>query len=166
MAVHSRNHPLPRASLAHNLATYYANQLATAAATVLGNSGHYAQVGLYNNGALGYLLYVIGCSVWNSDTTGSVTLRTIQQIPSPATITAGIPLNPLIATLEGELASTPNGTKVGGNAVWRLSGGGTPENWPYDAPLAILPAGYALYTDPDNAASTVSAAFRWIVMKS
>lgn len=166
MPIHHRNYPLPRAGLAHNLATYYANQLVSAAATVTANAGKYAQVGCYNNATSGFLLYVIGCSVWNSDAAGSVTMRLINEIPGGATIVPGTTLNPLIAGLDGELATTADGGKPGGAPIWRLSGGGMAEAWVYDAPIAILPPNWALYTDPDNPNSTVSAAYRWIVMKS
>jgi hypothetical protein len=165
MAAPPRSFPIPRGQLSLNLAEYFANQVATAATSVTGAGGGYAQVGVFNNSVVGSLLHVVGCNVWNLDVNGGVTMRIIQGSPPGAAITPGVPLNPMIATLDGQLLSTPNGAKVGGQAIWRLSGNNYPDSWVYDAPMAILPAGWALYTDPDDPNTTLQAAFRWIVIK-
>jgi hypothetical protein len=165
MPVVARNYPLPRGNLTHGLGSFYTNQSASAAVTVTGNSGKYAQAGLFNNSTVGTLLYVIGMSAWNTDATGDITMYAINQIPAGCTITPGTSINPLMSQLEGQLISTPNGVTVVGNPVWRLSGGNNSEAWPYEYPMIIIPSGFAFLCQPARTASTVSAAFRWLVIK-
>lgn len=166
MALLPRNYPLPRGDLSQGLGTFYANQVATAAARVTGNSGKFAQVGLFNNSTIGTLLYCIGLSVWNSDATGDVIMYILNATPPGATIVPGVSINPLMAQLDGQLLTTADGGAAGGSAIWRISGGGQAEDWIYGDPMIIIPPGYAFYTMPQHTASTVSAAFRWLVMKN
>jgi hypothetical protein len=157
-------YPFDRGSLSLNTTEYLADQVASGAATVTGNVGFYAQVGVGNISTSGYLLYVVGCSLWTNDPAGQVTLKVVQNVNNSGVVVPFQTLNPLVAALDGSFGYTANGLNVGGTAVWRLGGGQAPDFWPYDSPLAILPMGWSLYTMPDNTATTVSCAYRWIAV--
>lgn len=127
-------------------------------------AGQFAQIGLFNNSSFGSLLYVIGLSVWVEPAASNCFVFQVNQFPPTFTATAGFPVNPLIAALDGQLIVTGTAGGLPGNIVWRLGGGEVPESWPYDRPLAILPPGWALYASPDKVNSNISASFQWLVL--
>jgi len=157
-------YPFNRGTLSLNTSEYLADQVASGATQVTGNTGFYAQIGVGNTSTSGYLLYVVGASLWTNDTVGQVTLKVVQNVMSGGTNVPFQTLNALVASVDGSFGYTPNGLNVGGTGVWRLGGGGAPDFWPYEAPIAILAAGWSLYTMPDNTATTVACAFRWIAV--
>lgn len=165
MAGAPRNLPMPRGSLSLGLAEYFANQVATGAAQVTGGVGQFANVGLFNDSAMGHLMYVVGCTVWNSDPNGAVILRRHQAGLGTGTLVEPAQLNPFMAKTGGLVFINSDGLTGAGRGVWSFAGGGFPTDWPYDSPIAILPAGWQLYTDPPSANSTIAAAFRWFTMR-
>lgn len=158
-------HPLPRGTLSLNLTEWLLDQVASGAATVTAPAGNYAQVGLTNFSSTGYLLYVVGCAVWTNDPAGGVTLRLTNVTPPAGTMVATQTLNPLVGAIDGNFGYATAPSIPGGVGVWRMSGGNTSDFWPYDAPIAILPTGWSIYTAPDNMATTVSASYRWIALR-
>lgn len=165
MAGVPRNLPIPRGTLSLGLAEYYANQVATAGAQVSGGVGQFANVGVFNNSNFGHLIYVMGCTVWSSDPAGAVILRRHQAGIDGGTIIQPAQLNPFIAMTDGYLFTNSDGLSGTGRAIWTFAGGGYPTDWPYDSPLAILPAGWQLYTDPPSPGSTIAASFRWFTIR-
>jgi hypothetical protein len=160
-----RNFPLPRGDLSHTIDTFLLNYLVTAATKVTSAPGNFCQIGLYNNASDGSFLHCVDLDAWCSDATAGLTLYLVNATPASVTITPGISVNPLSPQQPGQLLSTVNGlVPAGAEAIWRLGGGGVPDSWNGDGPLAILPAGWALFLQPDTANNTISAGYRWIVV--
>ncbi|HKD78802.1 MAG TPA: hypothetical protein VKH81_03865 [Candidatus Angelobacter sp.] len=166
MAGVPRNLPMPRGSLSLGLAEYYANEVVSSAASVTASAGNFANIGLFNQSATGQTIYVVGCTIWCSASSGAVILQRRHAGIGGGSLIEPSNLSPMFGQRDGQMFINPNGVTGMGSPVWSFSGGGYPTDWPYDSPITILPSGWQVYTDPPADGCTIAAAFRWLVLKS
>ena len=138
-----------------------------AVANIMGGSAFQAGAGallsyveLYNNANDGSSLIVLGLQGWAQSASSTFFIETYKgQNGTPAT-SPPAPIDPSRPYGPGQIGTFTRATCIG-NHIFEMGGANLPYFWPYQFPVAVVPAGYSLALQAALAAVAQQAAFYW-----
>jgi hypothetical protein len=157
-------HRIPHGTYSRGTPDWYVDRLMAGGGGLAAAGGAYSVIGLYNNATDGSMLHV--WSVWAFEE-AQTTTSSVEIVNSKfGTVQPGQAYNlfPFSGLLAGQITSLSPASQVGGNLIGFLGGGGFPERWQEQGPIAVLSPGTTLVVQTGTILRPLTATFYWVVL--